>query len=236
MDFPRITDVGDTAFNVEFGDGVDRSVNAQVVGLCRALGAARPVGLVEVVPTFRSALIVYDPLATSRASLEAKVRDLVTGCADAPSAVGRTWRIPVCFDADLGPDLDAVRLAAGLDRDQAIALFTGARYFVYMLGFMPGFGYLGEVPKPLRLPRRATPRVKVPAGSVAIAGAMGAVYPWESPGGWHLLGRTPVAFFDPARQPPALLAAGDDVVFEPIDRARYEGLCRQPPTLTAEDR
>ncbi len=224
----RLTDLGDTAFNVEFGDGIDRATNARVTALAAAIRHRPPAGLVEVVPTFRSLLVSYDPLATCRAVIEAEVMALAAGCDEAPAATGRSWRIPVCYDDDLGPDLAEIRRATGLSRAEVIALHAGTGYFVYMLGFMPGFAYLGDTPPALRLPRRDTPRVKVPAGSVAIADAMGAVYPWDSPGGWHLLGRTPAVMFDLGRDPPSLLAAGDRVAFVPVGRDEYEAACRDP--------
>jgi len=234
----RITDVGDTAFNVEFGDVIDPIIHAKVMGLCHGIHRVRDnggmVGLMEVVPTFRSLLISYDPLMTSRTALQAEAMALAEAGGEAPAVAGRHWRIPVCYDDDLGPDLQEVCRVCGLDRDALIALHSGAAFFVYMLGFMPGFAYMGGVPERLHLPRKASPRLKVPAGSVAIAESFGAVYPWDSPGGWHLLGRTPVVFFDLGRQSPALLAAGDHVAFQAIDRARYEAACRDPALVAPE--
>lgn len=219
MDGIRITDVGDTAFNVEFGEGIDPAVNARVMALCRAVERAAPPGLVEAVPTFRSLLIRYDPLATGREAMEAAVRALAESCASAPSSATRRWTIPVRYD---GEDLDELGRARGLDRDQIVALHTGAEFMVYMLGFMPGFAYLGGLPEALRLPRRASPRLKVPAGSVAVADSLCAVYPWDSPGGWHLIGRTPARFFDLDRSPPSLLAPGDRVRFCAVGGDEFE--------------
>jgi len=239
MEFPRILDVGDTAFSVEFGDAIDRATNARVMNLRHAIQLAHRagamVGLVEVIPTFRSLLVSYDPLVTSRRVMQTGILAMAAECSQAPAATARIWRLPVCYDDDLGPDMDAVCRAAGLSRTELIALHGATEYFVYMLGFMPGFAYMGDIPERLRLPRRSTPRIKVPAGSVAIAGSLGAVYPWDSPGGWHLLGRTPVAFFDPARQPPSLLAPGDHVRFHAVERAEYEAACRDPARLAEGD-
>jgi KipI family sensor histidine kinase inhibitor len=228
METLRITDVGDTAFSVEFGDTVDPAISARVTGLrhavaeaCRAGGLA---GLVETVPTFRSLLVQYDPLATSRAVLEAEIRAIANTSGTAPESAGRLWEIPVCYDADLGEDLGEIAASRGLSRDEAIGLHTGAEFFVYMLGFMPGFAYMGGLPDALRLPRRASPRLKVPPGSVAVADSLCAVYPWESPGGWHLIGRTPLRMFDLGRDQPSLLAAGDRVRFHAVDRRTFETL------------
>ena len=226
MDSIRITDVGDTAFNVEFGDSIDPAINARVTGLRHVLrdacDAGGLVGLVETIPTFRSLMVQYDPLVTSRAKLEAEVLDLARSSGDAPAASARSWSIPVCYDEDLGEDLAELGAASGLSREELIGLHSGAEFFVYMLGFMPGFAYMGGLPEPLRRPRRSSPRLKVPPGSVAVAESLCAIYPWESPGGWHLIGRTPVSFFDLRRQPPILLAAGDRVRFHAIGRQEFE--------------
>ena len=230
----RVTDLGDTAFNVEFGDAIDPATNARVTALCRAMRATqaegRLGGLVEVVPTFRSLMVRYDPLLTSRAVLEEAVLALAASCGGETAARGVLWRIPVCYDDDLGPDLAEF----GLPREEVIALHSHAEYVVYMLGFMPGFAYMGGVPEALRIPRKATPRLKVPAGSVAVADALAAVYPWDSPGGWHLLGRTPVVFFDLARSRPSLLAAGDRVRFTPISRAEFDAACADPSLVAPQ--
>ncbi|WP_161539662.1 5-oxoprolinase subunit PxpB [Paramagnetospirillum kuznetsovii] len=204
----RVKDVGDTAFAVDFDDG-DR-----VVALYDAIRRVGPLlGLVETVPSLRSLLVIFDPLSISRAEMEARIRGLADRASDGDGGEGRSWRIPVRYD---GPDLDAVAQACGLSRTRVIDLHAGRVYQVRMLGFMPGFAYMGTLPEALRLGRRGEPRLKVPAGSVAIADDMTAIYPWESPGGWHLLGSAEIALFDQTREPPALLAAGDQVVFVPL--------------------
>ena len=212
----RFLSVGDRALAVEFGDTIDRRLSRQVLRLDRAVRAAPPPGVVETVPTFRSLMVHYDPLATSRADLEQAITALVDG-GEAADADARLWHIPVCYAGEFAPDLDEVARLAGLAADDVVALHSGRHYHVYMLGFLPGFPYMGDLPPQLALPRRADPRVRVAAGSVAIATALTAIYPYESPGGWHLIGATPIRLFDAARTPPALLAAGDMVLFEPID-------------------
>ncbi len=224
---PRTLTAGDTAFVVEFGDAIDRTINARVMALHRAIAAARDAGrlsgISETLPTFRSLMVFYDPLATSRAELEPKVLALAQGGGE-QAASGRLWRLPVCYEGDFAPDLAEVAQRTGLTAEKVTALHAGATYFAYVLGFMPGFAYLGGLPKQLDLPRRKEPRIRVPQNSVAIAGELTAIYPWESPGGWHLIGHTPVALFDLRRPQPILWAAGDEVQFEPVDRATHDGI------------
>lgn len=224
--YPQIRSFGDTAFSVEFGDGIDRGVNAMVMALHAALRDIRPAGLVETVPSFRALLVQYDPLATSRADLETQVRGLFAGLQPQQRA-GRLWRLPVCYAPDFGPDLAEVADRCKLTPEQVVALHTGGRYFVYMLGFMPGLAYMGGLDADLHLPRRSSPRTKVPQSSVAIAESMTTIYPWESPGGWHLLGRTPLRLFDAARSEPILLAAGDEVTYVAISTGDYAAMLRQ---------
>ncbi|MGE0153254.1 MAG: 5-oxoprolinase subunit PxpB [Reyranellaceae bacterium] len=219
----RVLAAGDTAFVVEFGDAIDRALNARVMALHRAVAAAGIPGIVETLPTFRSLMVFYDPLVATRAELEPLVVALA-GQARQGTEAGRLWRLPVCYEGEFAPDLAEIAQRTGLTVEQVVALHSEATYFAYVLGFMPGFAYLGGLPKPLDLPRRKEPRVRVPQNSVAIAGEMTAIYPWESPGGWHLIGRTPVALFDLRRERPILWGAGDEVRFARIDRATHDGI------------
>ncbi|HUC09399.1 MAG TPA: 5-oxoprolinase subunit PxpB [Stellaceae bacterium] len=216
----RFLSVGDRALTIEFGDTIDRRLSREVLRLDRAIRAAPPPGVTETVPTFRSLMLHYDPSTTSRAELERAITRLIDRSEDHPLAV-RLWRIPVCYADEFAPDLAAVAQASGLTAARIIHLHSSMRYHVYMLGFLPGFPYLGDLPRELALPRRADPRLRVPAGSIAIATTLTAIYPYASPGGWHLIGATPIRFFDPAREPPSLLAAGDAVIFEPIDAGAF---------------
>jgi KipI family sensor histidine kinase inhibitor len=216
----RFLSVGDRAMAVEFGDAIDRGLSRDVLRLDRALRAAPPAGVVETVPTFRSLMVHYDPVITSRAELERAIASLFDRDEVAPAG-GRLWRIPVCYAGEFAPDLAAVAQQAGLAPTEIVALHCSVRYHVYMLGFLPGFPYMGDLPARLALPRRADPRLRVPAGSIAIATTLTAIYPCDSPGGWHLIGATPIQLFDPTREPPALLAAGDAVQFDPFDPDRF---------------
>ena len=172
----RFLSVGDRAFAVEFGDRIDRALSSAVLRLDAVIRADRPPGVVETVPTFRSLLVHYDPLATSRADLERAIAGLLDRDGGGHAA-GRLWRIPVCYEGEFAPDLAEVAQLTGLGPGDVVALHSGARYHVYMLGFLPGFPYLGDLPAELALPRRADPRVRVPAGSIAIATSLTAIYP-----------------------------------------------------------
>jgi KipI family sensor histidine kinase inhibitor len=219
----RFLSVGDRALAVEFGDAVDHALSRRVLRLDRAIRAAAPAGVVETVPTFRSLLVHYDPLASSRAELEHALAGLLDRDSGATGGA-RLWHIPVCYEGEFAPDLDEVARLTGHTAAEIAKLHSGARYHVYMLGFLPGFPYMGDLSVELALPRRADPRLRVPAGSIAIATTLTAIYPYESPGGWHLIGATPIRFFDPARDPPSLLTAGDCVEFDPVDADRFAAL------------
>jgi KipI family sensor histidine kinase inhibitor len=219
----RFLSAGDRALVVEFGEHVDRALSDDVLRLDASLRASGLVGVVETVPTFRSLMVHYDPMVTSRAELEPAIAgrlDPQTGL----RSVATRWRVPVCYEGEFAPDLAEVARLAGLTPGEVAGLHSGVRYHVYMLGFLPGFPYLGDLPDRLALPRRADPRVRVPAGSVSIATNLTAIYPYESPGGWHLIGTTPIRFFDPRLPRPALLAPGDMVQFEPIDPAGFTSI------------
>lgn len=229
---------GDTAFSVEFGTAIDPAVNAKVMGLHAAIKAeakaGRLPGLVEAVPSFRALLIHYDPLRTSRAALEPAIESLVAQGRSATVA-GRRWTIPCCYDDPrLAPDLSEVAERAKLTSEQVIALHSGAEFTVYVVGFMPGFPFMGGLPKALELPRRQQPRVAVPQSSVAIALVMTGIYPWESPGGWHLIGRTPLRMFDPRRPEPSLLGPADRVRFRRIARAEFDALAAEQQAGTLD--
>ena len=228
---PRLLALGDTAWTVEYGDRIDPALYARVQGLAVALAARRAeaaatplAAIVDVVPTFRSLTVHYDPLRVDGADLGEALLALAAN-ADTATSAGRAWRIPVCFDTDLAPDLDDLATAKAMTREQVIEVLCGATFQVYMIGFMPGFPYMCGLPKALEMPRLASPRQVVPARSLAIANEMCAVYPWESPGGWRLLGRTPIPMFSASvRDAPSLLASGDQVEWQPIDRDRFDEL------------
>ena len=221
----RLLPLGDSAWTVEFGDRIDPDLHGKVLGLLDALEEIGTggvfAGVVDVVPTFRSLTVYYDPLNCDGEHLGQALLSLAQSVT-AVRREGRHWCIPVCFDDDLAPDLNDLANAKGLSRDSVIELLTGATFQVYMIGFMPGFPYMGGLPAALEMPRLSSPRKAVPARSLAVAGAMCAVYPWESPGGWRLLGRTPIPMFSPKNDAsPSLLASGDRVSWRAIERPLF---------------
>ncbi|RIX44031.1 MAG: 5-oxoprolinase subunit PxpB [Rhodocyclales bacterium GT-UBC] len=222
---PRLLSLGDAAWTVEFGAEIDPQIHGRVLGFCSLLDTLsdddRLVGVVEWVPTFRSVTVHFDPLQADAMALGEHLLGLA-GQSGSLSAAGCRWSIPVCFEADCAPDLVDVAASCGMSPEAVIDLMTGTVFSVYMLGFLPGFPYLGGLPASLEMSRLASPRKVVPARSIAIAGRMCAAYPWESPGGWRLLGRTPVRLFDPNnRRRPALLAPGDELVWRPVGKDEY---------------
>ena len=224
MTAPRIEALADDAWCVVLGDPPtpDDTLLPRVHALAARLRDDAPAWLRDVVPTWASVAVFFDPEAVEPGTVEAWLRtrcDATDAGAAMPSA--HITEVPVCYGGDHGADLASAAAALGLDTDTLIARHAGTVYTVGMIGFAPGFPYLAGLDPALALPRLATPRTRVPAGSVAIGGAQTGIYPRESPGGWRLLGRTPLRLFDPTRATPALLAPGDRVRFVPIDAATF---------------
>ncbi len=220
---PRILPCGDSAVTVEFGDVIDPDLNGRVLALEDILRRRDPAGLVEIVPTYRSLTVQFDPtLMDYDALVELIARE---GEALQPrNAVGRRWRVPVVYGGEFGIDLDDVAAHHGMTAGQVVEIHAGAVYRVYMIGFLPGFTYLGGLDPRIATSRRTQPRAKVPMGTVMIGGVQAGIAPVEMPAGWHLLGRTPVRSYMPERDPAFLFAAGDEIVFEPIDASHWERL------------
>lgn len=221
--WPRILPNGDSALTVEFGDHLDVGVNRKVLAFDRAVADARPAGVRETVPTYRSLLIHYDPLATGYAELRDALHGLATRPRD-PVATTRRWRIPVVYGGEFGIDLEAVAHAHGLTPDEVARRHMAADYFVAMVGFTPGFAYLSGLDPTLATSRRGEPRPSTPPGSIHIGGAQAAIQCLAGPSGWHLLGRTPVRNFHPRRDPVFLIAPGDAVTFHAITPAEFADL------------
>lgn len=212
---PTIVPLGESALLVTLSDRVDREMARRVHAATAALRAAGIPGVDEIVPAYASLALYYDRALTSRTMLERIVASILVDALRTVSTLGtgRVVEIPTRYD---GEDLADVARATGLDAAEVVARHAGRTYTVYALGFAPGFAYLGDLDPALVLPRRATPRTRVPAGSVAIAGAQTAVYPAATPGGWHLIGTTSLVMFDAQREPAALLDVGDQIRFVPV--------------------
>ncbi len=217
----RLKPAGDTALIVEFGEQIDRDVNDAVLTLARDLRTAKIGGVIEIVPTFRSLAVYFEPLQLSLADLSQAIERMLAR-PRRNNAPGRFWRLPVCYDASLAPDLDEVAAATGLSPEQVVERHSAETYHVYMLGFLPGQAYLGDLPRELALPRRPTPRPKIPGGTVAIAMTMTCIFPLETPCGWHLIGASPVPLWRIGRDAEPLLHPGDKVRFDPVSLREYE--------------
>ena len=227
----RYLSCGDTAFTVEFGNEISPAINGQVMALHAAIGKAKAggalPGVVETVPTMRSLMVTYDPLATTRAELQPEIEALV---AKGLKATGTTRQvtIPCCYDdPEFAPDLKEVAERTTTTPEQVIQAHLKSAFKVYVLGFMPGLAYVAGLDPTLYLPRRSQPRVRLPRSTVAIAMDMTTIYPFESPGGWHLIGRTPLWMFDQRREQPVFLAPGDSLTFQRIDRRAFDRIARE---------
>ncbi len=207
----RIVPMGEAALLVQWS--VDEATAGAPLALMTALEHHPPVGLIDLVPAIDTLLVCFDPLATDYTEVTAHVQRLIAHSQSHAVPAGREVTIPVHYGGDAGPDLDSVAEQVGLSPAEVIAIHTATEQRVLMIGFAPGYPYLGWLPPVLHLPRRTTPRVAVPAGSVAIAAGMTGIYPAVLPGGWHLIGRTDVRLFDPTADPPCLLQPGDRVRF-----------------------
>ena len=218
----RFLDGGESCLVVELGDAIDLALNRQVRALGLALEQARVKGVLEAVPTYRSLAIYYDPLTIDRDALKAQVLLLYGSLGDQGDQTPRVVEIPTVYGGEYGPDLEFVARHSGFSRDEVVRLHSEPLYHVYMLGFIAGFPYLGDLAERLAVPRLSTPRLKVAAGSVGIGGRQTGVYPIESPGGWRIIGRTPLRLFDPSSEAPTAILPGDKVRFVRIEPHEYE--------------
>ncbi|MFQ5933318.1 MAG: 5-oxoprolinase subunit PxpB, partial [Dehalococcoidia bacterium] len=211
----------DKSLYIELGDAISPELNRRVRGLVNAIDGAAIPGIVDLTPTYRSILVYYDPLKIDLADLKERLAALSREATDSASGKLRIVEVPTLYGGEFGPDLEFVASHNHLSPEEVVQIHTGTDYLVYMLGFNPGFPYLGGMSERITTPRLSTPRVKIPAGSVGIAESQTGVYPLDSPGGWRIVGRTPVRIFDPARDPPVIAQAGDHVRFVSIDEAKY---------------
>ena len=228
----RIVPAGDSTLLVQFENRIDPVVNARAIALARAIEAAAIAGVRDVVPTYRSVAVFFDPLRTNVDGLTRAIEREALRPAHVAADLAPPIRVPVCYEGDCGPDLADVASFAGMSPDEVVAIHTAAAYRVFMLGFLPGFAYMGIVDDRIAAPRRSSPRVRVPRGSVGIAGRQTGIYPSDAPGGWQLIGRTPIQPFNIAGPSPFLFKAGDSVQFVAVDRAEFDRLVRLKPDST----
>lgn len=233
-EWPRYRRVGEGGLLVEFADLIDPTVNGRIQALLAALDAAPPPGLRELIPAYRTLLILYDPLAVAEEALLARVRAIVPTMGESATP-SRLVTIPTIYGGEFGPDLEDVATHCGLASEEIIVRHSSATYLVYFIGFSPGYPYLGGLDPALATPRLASPRVRVPAGAVAIGGQQTGIYPQETPGGWRIIGRTPLRLYDPQAPDPFLLRAGDRVRLRPIGANEYAALRRETDGEPARD-
>ncbi len=219
---PRILVCGDSAISVEFGDAIEPYINAEVRRLFVTLKNGEHPGILDLIPTYRALFIEYDPWQCSFERLLLLVEDAINR-GQAPSALNLpVIEVPVCYGGEYGPDLQELAVYHRLTVEQVIQLHSWPVYTVYMIGFTPGFSYLGGLDERLHTPRKQEPRKQVPAGSIGIADCQTGIYPIESPGGWQIIGRTPAKLFDLSKAEPFLFEAGDRLRFVPITKEAFE--------------
>ncbi len=219
--YPRLLPLGDRAVCVELGDSISEATNRRVHSLAREIGDLGTRGILEVVPTYRSLVVYYDPRIISYADLASHVAEMHGSSGEEGTVAARVVEIPTVYGGEYGPDIGDVAEHNGISEAEVIGIHSGADYLVYMMGFLPGFPYLGGMSEKIATPRLVTPRSSIPAGSVAIAERQTGIYPVESPGGWRIIGRTPISLFDPGREPPVVIEPGDYLRFVPTDESEY---------------
>jgi inhibitor of KinA len=220
--------MGDRALLVKFGDVIDLKTNRKVHVLCKAIEQAEICGVEECVPAYSSILVYYDPLKTGYEHVVFQLKDLEPKLNEFSEQMEfREVIVPTVYGGEFGPDLSTIAKYHELSSEEVIRIHYGTEYNVYMIGFIEGFPYMGKVPDTIATPRLQTPRIKIPAGSVGIAGNQTGIYPCESPGGWRIIGRTPLELFNPHAKQPALFQPGDHVKFKPIDAEEFETLVKK---------
>lgn len=217
----RVLPLGDGAFTIEFQEETSLELSARINGL--ASRARNVAGVIDVIPAFRALTICIDVGIADHAELIDHVLQLTAEPGVMPSSA-RRWTLPACYEGECAPDIEEVASTLGMAPDEVAALHAQAVQSVMVIGFLPGFSYIGPLPERLVLPRRKTPHLRVPPGTIAIATGLTAIYPWQSPGGWHLIGRTPIPLFDASRETPNLLAVGDQISFRSLVHTEYQEL------------
>ncbi len=221
MDEVKILTEGDSSILLVFKQEISPDINGKITGFVHLLKEQQIEGVIDMIPAFASLLINYDPRMIRYEELKERLENLLKLEVEEQQKLKKVFEIPVCYGGEYGPDIDAIAEHAGLTTKEVIDIHTSKDYLIYMLGFLPGFSYLGGLDERIHTPRLANPRIRIPAGSVGIGGSQTGIYPLDSPGGWQLLGLTPVKTYDPKREKPILFEAGDYIRFVPVDEAEF---------------
>lgn len=230
----KILTAGDSALLIEFEQKIAPEINAQITAFVHLLKEQHIEGVTDLIPAFASLLINYDPRVIGYKDLKARIEELLKIEVSEEAGDARVFEIPVCYGGEYGPDIANIAENAGLSEQEVIDIHCSKDYLIYMLGFLPGFVYLGGLDERIHTPRLANPRISIPAGSVGIAASQTGIYPLNSPGGWQLLGMTPVKTYDPERETPILVEAGDYIRFVPVTEDEFLKIKKQVDDGTYE--
>lgn len=223
MAFPVVHPCGDAALTIDLGDRIDEALNGRVLALDGLIAEGRLAGIIETIPTYRSLFVAYDPVVTDYETLSAWLMERARAPLPPPKP-GRNWCFPVCYGGEMGVDLGFVAQKCGLSEAEVVSRHASGCYRIYMMGFLPGFTYLGGLDPALAVPRRDDPRLTSPTGTISIGGIQTGIQCLASPTGWHLIGRTPARTYDPGRREVFFLEPGDTVRFETISPDVFAGL------------
>lgn len=221
MNKPKIMPAGDSSLLIEFGAEISVEINRKIAAVVQMMRERQVKGVVDIIPAFCSLLVNYDPRVVSYDEIYKELDELAQMDISAGAGHKKIFEIPVCYGGEYGPDIANIAEHAGISEEEVIRIHTSSDYLIYMLGFLPGFCYLGGLDERIHTPRLKNPRLKIPAGSVGIGGSQTGIYPLDSPGGWQLMGMTPVKTYDPNRKNPILYEAGDYIRFVQIDEKEY---------------